>query len=132
MENLMCKKIDKAESGFTLIELMIVSVVFLIVIAMAAGLVQLGQFDLRTNKNAYEVQQYTNAAMKFMERDITNSGQGYLQGSSTGSVNGPLVSTVAFRNITGINPPVGAPNSLPLFSLVPLGKADNLGNGATS
>src|SRR5262249_25980123 len=116
------------------IEMLVTTVVFLIVIALAMSVIQLGQFDLRTNRNSNEVQQYTNAAMKFLERDITNSGQGYLQGSSTGNVNGPLLALDAFRSVTGINlpGPPASPNSQALFSVVPLGKIDNLGNGTTA
>ena len=122
------------DQGFSLIELLVATAVFLIVIAIAMSVIKLGQFDLNTNINVNEVQLYANAAMKFMGRDITNSGQGYLQGSPNGNVNGPLISVDAFRNVTGINlpGPNSSPNSQPLTSLVPYSRVDNLGNGTNS
>lgn len=121
--------------GFSLVELLIATAVFLIVTAMAASLIRVANFNFGSSRSSAEVQEFARAAMKFLDTDITNSGQGYLQGEPTGTVvNGPLVSVNAFRSITGIDlagPPASA-NSQALFSLVPIRGRDNLGNGTSA
>ncbi|MEW6733011.1 MAG: prepilin-type N-terminal cleavage/methylation domain-containing protein [Acidobacteriota bacterium] len=128
------------EDGFTLVEVLVSTLVFLIAVAIAASLVQLGSFDLRTNRSLTEVQQHARTALKFIERDVTNSGHQYLQGDAAGGVNGARISRTAFLNVTGLtnlpaNPNITTPNTpantQELFCLVPVRRRDNLGNGDT-
>jgi prepilin-type N-terminal cleavage/methylation domain-containing protein len=135
----MAKKIVKKSDGggFSLIELLVVAAVFLVVLGIAAQLIQLANFDVRTTRNLVDVEQQARSALKYLNRDVNNSGQGYLQGDASGGVNGPLICITTLQNLTGLAnlPPLPAPiitpaNSQQFFCLVPNNKPDNLGNGA--
>ncbi len=136
---------QQKRDGFSLIEMMVSMTVFLVIIGIAAGVVRLANFDLRTNRNISQVQQYVRGAMGFLDYDITNSGYNYVYGNppsgaagakTPGGISGPLVTANAFKTITGIqnlplHPQTNAPEvSQELFCIVPLRRADNLGNGA--
>lgn len=128
------KHLRRSNRGFSLIELLVATAVFLIVIAVGAQLIQLANFDSRTNANLNDVQQNARVAMKFLERDITNSGQEFLVGSPPpgGGVVGPIVPKnlfLAVRGGTTTNVPTTGNNSQELFCLLPVSKKDNLGNG---
>lgn len=131
------KKIDI--KGFSLVELLVTTVVFVIVVVLSGQLIRLANFDSQVNTNLNEVQQNSRVALKFLERDITNSGDSYLIGTAGGlGVVGPSISDDAFRNIRGtnaamtttLNLPTPNDRKQPLFSLFPLRRATALGNGA--
>ncbi len=126
--------------GFSLIELVVTSSVFLIIVVLSGQLIRLAGFDSQVNTNLNEVQQNSRVALKFLERDITNNGDNYLVGlAGGGGLDGPLISLNAFKNIRGTNGknggdtvPTAGNNKQPLFSLLPVRRADNLANGAAS
>ncbi len=126
--------------GFSLIELVVTSSVFLIIVVLSGQLIRLAGFDSQVNTNLNEVQQNSRVALKFLERDITNNGDNYLIGLAGGQgLVGPLISLNAFKNIRGSNGlnsgnnlPTMGNNKQPLFSLLPVRRVDNLANGAAS
>lgn len=129
------KKINK---GFSLIELLVATSVFLIIVVLSGQLIRLASFDSQVNTNLNEVQQNARVALKFLERDITNSGDTYLIGLAGGQgLVGPTTSAEAFRSIRGtnnknmgLNLPTPGNQRQPLFSLLPVRRSDSLGNGA--
>ncbi|MFY9223494.1 MAG: hypothetical protein WAQ98_12545 [Blastocatellia bacterium] len=124
--------------GFSLVELLVTTVVFIIVVVLSGQLIRLANFDSQVNTNLNEVQQNSRVALKFLERDVTNSGDSYLIGIAGGlGIVGPSVSLNAFEQIRGTNPtntatnvPTPSDNKQPLFSLFPVRRATALGNGA--
>lgn len=129
---------NRSNQGFTLVEMLVVTAIFLIIIALGAQVIQLATLSSQTNTNINEVEQNARVAMKFIERDITNSGNDFIEGTPANGANpasttGPLVATTAFLQIRGgstANVPVAAtPNAQGLYCLLPVNRRDNLGNG---
>jgi len=140
-ENLMLNQKKINIKGFSLVELLVTTVVFVIVVVLSGQLIRLANFDSQVNTNLNEVQQNSRVALKFLERDITNSGDSYLIGEAGGlGVFGPSVSLDAFEKIRGTNAammpsstlnfPIPGDKKQPLFSLFPVRRATALGNGA--
>ena len=128
----------KNTQGFSLIELVVTASVFLIVVVLSGQLIRLAGFDSQVNTNLNEVQQNARVALKFLERDITNNGDNYLIGLAGGQgLVGPITSLDAFKSIRGTNGknsgntvPTAGNKKQPLFSLLPVRRADSLGNGS--
>jgi type II secretory pathway pseudopilin PulG len=131
------------QEGFSLVEVLVATGVFLLTIALGAQVLRLANSDSQTTQNLNEVQQNARIAMKFLERDITNAGESLLQGNAGDAslgVQWPLVSRDAFLNMRGGRSTQvatlddltnQATQSQEFPSLLPVARKDNLGNGST-
>ena len=73
------KSINKSQSerGFSLLELLIAMVIFLIVTASVYGLMQLGTYDRNRASRRTDVQKNARVAVYMIGRDVLNAGLGY-------------------------------------------------------
>ena len=74
---LMPRKPENAEAGFSLLELMIAMVIFLIISAAIYGLLQIGTFDRNRASRRSDVLKNARVAVHMIGRDVLNAGLGY-------------------------------------------------------
>ncbi len=72
--------------GFTLVELMVVIVIFLIIFAAIYGVLSMGWQSWHTGNTHVELQQETRKAMDKMVMELRESGSGYVSITGGGSV----------------------------------------------
>lgn len=65
------------EAGFSLLELMIAMVIFLIVTASIYGLMQVGRVDRNRSSRRADVMKNARVALHLISRDVLNAGYGY-------------------------------------------------------
>ena len=74
---LMSRDAVNNESGFSLLELMIAMVIFLIISAAIYGLLQIGTFDRNRASRRSDVLKNARVAVHMIGRDVLNAGLGY-------------------------------------------------------
>lgn len=74
---LMPREPKTAEAGFSLLELMIAMVIFLIISAAIYGLLQIGTFDRNRASRRSDVLKNARVAVHMIGRDVLNAGLGY-------------------------------------------------------
>lgn len=133
-------------NGFTLVEFLVATSIFLVMIILAASIVKLSEAGFSTSKSINETHIDGSKALEFLANDIAIAGYGILSGQQSkirngiyfpGMATGPLIPSYTFTQITGVdisNFPINPITQTQfktqtIFPLLPINKVDNIGYG---